>query len=97
MQEPQTPQDALDIFQSLMEKRFNDIMNQNSNNLRVGLITDINIKSRQLNIKVLNTGEQLRNVRYQRGASIEFFKNDFVLIASPDPKLKSQNFVVGVY
>jgi len=97
MQEPTDTQDALDIFQALMEKRFNEIISQSSNNLRVGLVRNIKPNGRQLDVEILNTGEQLRNVKFQRGASIEFFENDFVLIASPDPKLKSQNFVVGVY
>ena len=92
-----TTKDALDKFERLMETRWNKIMSQFGNNIRVGTIREVNHTSRTARVEIDGTGQTLNRVKFQKGASIAMFEHDKVLLASPDPKLRNQNFIVGVY
>lgn len=97
MMQIKSEQDALDTFGKLMEKRFSEIMSQYSNNIRIGKITNVNVDSRQINVELYGTGEVLSELKYQKGISYGIFVNDTALILSVDPKLRGQNYVVGIY
>lgn len=89
--------DALEIFGKLMEKKFNEIILQKSNNIRMGTIKRLNANTRRFDIQINGTGELLNNVPYSKGASIGIYIGDRVLVISPDPKLRNQNYIVGIY
>lgn len=97
MREIKNEQDALNAFGSLMTKRINEAVSQSSNNIRVGRITEVNISLRQISAEIFGTGEIVAGIKYPKGVSYGVFVNDSVLIISPDPKLRSQNFALGVY
>lgn len=93
---PLTQQDAKQIFRDLMVQEWNNIMTQSSNNIRVGRIESLNTDTFRASVKILNTGEILSSVSYPKGTK-DARVGDVVMIASADPKVKGQNYIVGVY
>lgn len=92
----QNDKDASDKFENLMSRGINPVITQSSNNIRVGQVLDYSLVSKSMNVQ-LNTGEIINNLRFPRGATFSIRISDTVVILSPDPKVKNQNFVVGIY
>lgn len=97
MNEQLTRQDVERLFRDLMASQWNQLMTQDVNNIRVGTIQDFNWDTRRASVKLLNTGEILSNVQYPKGASYEIINGNTAMISSADPKVKSQNYIVGIY
>lgn len=91
-----TTQDAKEIFRGLMEEQWQTIQTQFSNNIRVGTVTSFNKDVGRASVNLLNTGEILSNVLYPKG-TIQVRVGDTVMIVTSDPKVKGQNYIVGVY
>lgn len=92
-----TRQDAEDLFRNLMEKQWNEIQTQSANNIRVGRIQSYNWNTRRASVKLLTTGEVLSGVQFPKGASYAILEGNTAMVSSADPKVKSQNYIVGIY
>lgn len=94
---PITTQDAKEIFRELMQEQWQTITTQTANNIRVGTVQDYNWDTRRASVRLLSTGEILSNVQFPKGASYAILKGNVAMISSADPKVKSQNYIVGIY
>ena len=87
-------QDAVKIFQELMKQNLPEVIRQTGSNFRTGVVDSVNTTSRQIDVRMDDTGELLTNLKYYKGGD-NVLINDRCLIISVDRT--NTYFIVGIY
>lgn len=92
---PSNEKEAKEWMNKLVAMVLPLILRQHSNTFRIGKIRSSNLASRSVTVEITNTGESF-NLPYPQGVSDPSPGRD-CLIITPDPKVRSKNFVVAIY
>lgn len=87
--------DAIELMEKTVSRVLPDVLRRSNNSVRIGLIQFVNTNARTVDLLINGTGESMISVKYSVGLSPVVGQQCMLL--SPDPKLKSQNLVVGIF
>lgn len=85
---PKNEKELKDLMTKIVAQVLPEILRQQSNNVRSGIVISVQNTTRTASIKLDSTGQVLDNIKFQRGASA--LVNDRCLLISPDPNLRGQ-------
>ncbi len=91
---PKNEKEALIWLQKLVEKVLPKITRQSDSQLRMGIIRGINSNNNTASVEVFGSGQSLGSVPYPPAFNPKVGQK--CLLATPDVKLISQNFIIGV-